>query len=345
MDAVSPPTGASARPGVARGRFLLGITGAPGAGKSTLAGRRRSHRGRGGADGRLPPRRRRAGAARAAGPQGRAGDLRRLGVRRPAGPAARRPGHVVVAPAFERGLEQPSPARSRSRRGRAGGDRGQLPAAGRPPWQRARRARRGVARRAPRPRPSTGWSPGTWSSASPDAARAWVERVDQPTRARRGGRLDAGPDHRGRLTSSSEEPAVRRRPRGPTPVLEDLVGAVPSSARWNRSAPDRRPPPPGSGLSRSQSRRLLATGSLVGSLRTTLDLICTMCAGIRALADWPLVTSSRCWLRRSEHCWRSGAAERSRSAKPQGSSGCATSVSRRGSSCGWRPRATDACRW
>ena len=152
----------------ARAAVLLGITGAPGAGKTTLAAalaRRTACRwcrwtASTCADVELV----RRGPA---GPQGRAGDLRRRGVRRAAAPGARRRGDVV-APMFERDLRAAARRRDRgARRGRAGGDRGQLPAARRAALaRRTPRARRGLApghRR--RESASSGWSPGTSSSA------------------------------------------------------------------------------------------------------------------------------------------------------------------------------------
>ena len=156
---------------------LLGITGAPGAGKSTLApGSGPS----GGPDGRLPLRRRRARTTRAARPQGCAGDVRRGGVRRPARPDPRRR-------ARRRGTDvRARPGAAAGRRDRGAGDRnrghrGQLPAARRAALAgRARADRRGLA-------------PGHSTTAvrverlvarhvefgkSPDEARAWVDRVD-----------------------------------------------------------------------------------------------------------------------------------------------------------------------
>ena len=67
-------------------RAVLGITGPPGAGKSTLAARSRDAFGGRArlSDGRLPPRPREARPARPAGPQGRARHVRRRGLRRPA---------------------------------------------------------------------------------------------------------------------------------------------------------------------------------------------------------------------------------------------------------------------
>ena len=91
------------------GRAVLGICGAPGAGKSTLAARLVEAVGpaaRARADGRLPPARRRARPARARRPQGRARDLRRRRVRRPAAPAAHRDRPRVYAPEFDRSREE-----------------------------------------------------------------------------------------------------------------------------------------------------------------------------------------------------------------------------------------------
>ena len=183
---------------------MLGITGAPGAGKSTLAAAvaTRVAGAVGRPDGRLPPRRRRAAPARAARAQGCARDLRRVGVRRAAEPAARPP-RPRGDGARRSSATSNSRWRARSRfrpRLSARGHRGQLPAARRAPeWRVGARAadrrrcwhvrHRGHAptltpggpacraRQGPRRRPAH-WVAHVSTSPTPSVAEGARERAD-----------------------------------------------------------------------------------------------------------------------------------------------------------------------
>ena len=163
----------------------------------------------GGADGRLPPRRRRAGPARAARPQGCAGDLRRGGVRRAAGP-----GPVAPRPRGGADVRARAGAAARGRdRGRAGGrpgrDRGQLPAARRA----ALAGSPGAARRGLAPAPRRG---------TPRAAG----RPARSSSARR-----PRPRGRGWRGSTAPTPCWSRPPRtGPTWSSTSRRGSRPTDA-------------------------------------------------------------------------------------------------------------------
>ena len=188
------------------GRIVLGITGSPGAGKTTLArslvgalndraaadadraprpasrrpGRRPPAR-RAPADGRLPPRERDPRPARPAAAQGRDRDVRRMGLRRAAraGPARGRPHRVragVRAGGRRAGRRGHRDRGIRARRGR----RGQLPARRcRAVAAGARAARRVVVLRRRRRRADVAaGAPPHEFGRSPEAARAWATEVD-----------------------------------------------------------------------------------------------------------------------------------------------------------------------